>query len=252
MMRSIRLRQSIRLLCTLLVLLTACVPERAQARQSPPPATCAKPDVAPATITGVSPIVPDLARHYGIGGSVIVAVTIDEAGRVAGAKVVDSPAALFDDSAVAAARASRFSPQIRDCRPRGGTFAFVVDFAPDALPPQVADPLAFFPGTWRCSTSEKLSLETFVRDPGAARLIHAALPAPRETFEQSSAHVWRLSDTAGHKAIGYPWVDPRWSFTSSDREIDYERIDERTFERTTMIGRPNGIRTTTRCTKTSA
>lgn len=237
------------------VVLVACAmigaPARAPARPTLPSATCTQADIAPTTISAAPPLVPDVAQHYGIGGTVTVAVTLDSNGAEVGTSIVRSPAPIFDAPALAAARAARFSVGRKACHAVGGTFAFFVEFAPDGPAPSLyADPFTFFPGTWRCATGDRLGLETFVRDPGAPRLLHAALPAPRESFEQNASHIWQLSNARGLALTGYPWIDPVWRFRANDREIDYERIDPTTFVRTTIAGIPSGLRTTTRCTKT--
>lgn len=62
------------------------------------------------------PLYPQHARSLGIGGTVVVEVTIDERGRVAEAKAVSGPKQLYV-SAIDAARHARFSPTLLSGRP---------------------------------------------------------------------------------------------------------------------------------------
>jgi len=82
---------------------------------APPPVTDRKIkfvafDTPPEPVFQATPEYPRLAREAELEGIVVVVVTIDETGRVIDAEVVESPSPVFNESAIAAARKSRFKP----------------------------------------------------------------------------------------------------------------------------------------------
>ena len=93
-----------------------------------PPPSCAHPNVAAHVTHVVPPDVPqDLAQA--IQSTASIAVTLSAAGSVLGTSVYSS-AGLFplDRAAMAAARASTYTPSVRNCVPIGGTYLFTVTF----------------------------------------------------------------------------------------------------------------------------
>ena len=69
-----------------------------------------------------------MAEQQGIQGTVQVVISLDEYSRVVGARIQTSPSALLNPAALAAARASTFQAEIRDCRPIAGDYIYSVEF----------------------------------------------------------------------------------------------------------------------------
>ncbi|MGH7728378.1 MAG: energy transducer TonB, partial [Vulcanimicrobiaceae bacterium] len=94
-----------------------------------PKPTCANP-TADATLTNaVSPDYPDIARQEGAVGTTQVEITLDASGAVTNATVYKSSGnQALDRSAVAAARASSYAPQIVNCQKVAGSYLFRADF----------------------------------------------------------------------------------------------------------------------------
>src|ERR1700730_3192197 len=111
-------------ICALLALVG---PARAQ--------QCANPNVRASTLQAALPNVPLLAKQNGIEGDVEVVVTLDEQSHVIGTAVRSSPSSILNAAALEAARETVFQTSIRDCRPIGGRFIFVVTFQRSAPEP---------------------------------------------------------------------------------------------------------------------
>jgi uncharacterized protein YggE len=97
-------------------------------RPTPTPAPCARPNVAATTVRGAPAIAPPMAEQQGIQGTVQVVISLDEYSRVVGARIQTSPSAILNPAALAAARASTFQTEIRDCRPLAGDYIYSVEF----------------------------------------------------------------------------------------------------------------------------
>ncbi|MDB5092801.1 MAG: hypothetical protein JWO85_902 [Candidatus Eremiobacteraeota bacterium] len=95
----------------------------------PSPLACGRPDVAPATLRAAEPEMPPLAQQQGINGTVEVIVSLDAASRVVATRVRRSPSNVLNAAAVAAARASQFRTEVRDCAPIAADYVFRVDFS---------------------------------------------------------------------------------------------------------------------------
>jgi TonB family protein len=95
---------------------------------TPSPLACGRPDVAPATLRAAEPEMPALAQQQGISGTVEVIVSLDAASRVVATRVRSSPSGVLNAAAVAAARASLFRTEVRDCAPIPADYVFRVDF----------------------------------------------------------------------------------------------------------------------------
>lgn len=89
---------------------------------------CARPNVDAETLHAVEPDTPPTARQQGISGTVQVIVSLDEQSRVTAARIQSSPSAILNDAALAAARASVFRTQVRNCKPIAADFVFSVEF----------------------------------------------------------------------------------------------------------------------------
>jgi TonB family protein len=98
-------------------------------RETASPLACARPDIPPATLRAAEPELPALAQQQGIGGTVDVVVSLDAASNVIDARVQSSPSRLLDAPALAAASASRFRTEVRDCAPVAAKYLFRVEFA---------------------------------------------------------------------------------------------------------------------------
>ena len=92
------------------------------------PQMCARPNVAATTLRPVEPDTPALAQRQGIQGTVQVIVALNAQSEVVGTRIQTSPSAVLNDAALAAARASTFQTEIRDCKPIAAEFIFSVDF----------------------------------------------------------------------------------------------------------------------------
>jgi hypothetical protein len=92
------------------------------------------PDRAAQTVAAIQPIYPPLAGQNGIGGSVLVKVSLDSEGLVTAASVFkrDVPANEAGDElarvSLAAAATSNYAPAIMNCHPLDGTYLFKADF----------------------------------------------------------------------------------------------------------------------------
>ena len=67
-----------------------------------------------------------MAQQQGIQGIVRVTVSLNADSRVVGTRIVSSPSAIVNQSALAAARESTFQTEIRDCRPIAADYLFTV------------------------------------------------------------------------------------------------------------------------------
>ena len=75
-------------------------------------------DTHPVAIDRITPAYPEEARRRNQEGNVKLMLKIDDLGRVRDVEVVEAmPPGLFDESALAAFRAARFRPAMRDGRP---------------------------------------------------------------------------------------------------------------------------------------
>ncbi len=91
-------------------------------------AACAEPNVEATVRNAVAPAPP---HGFKTSGTVIVAVTIAPNGHVTNVKVQRSSGnAAIDDSVVAAARSSTYSPKLVNCTPVEGHYLFRADFQP--------------------------------------------------------------------------------------------------------------------------
>ena len=78
---------------------------------------------------GVTPDTPEMAREQGITGVSQIEVTLDASGAVMSASVYKSSgSAALDNAALAAARASRYSPALESCHAVGGSYLFRAEF----------------------------------------------------------------------------------------------------------------------------
>jgi uncharacterized protein YggE len=101
---------------------------------SPTPVVCARPNVPAVWLQQAEPIQPPFTPEPWMQGTVqvTVAVSVDASGVVTGARIASTPSAalsgVLNPAALAAARASTFRPEIRNCRPIAGEYLYVVDF----------------------------------------------------------------------------------------------------------------------------
>jgi uncharacterized protein YggE len=91
-------------------------------------AACARPNVAATVVHAVRGVVSPMAQQQDIFGSVDVVVSLDADSRVVGTRIQRSPSAILNGSAFAAARASSFQTEIKDCRPVASDVIYTVDF----------------------------------------------------------------------------------------------------------------------------
>ncbi|HEX3551056.1 MAG TPA: energy transducer TonB [Candidatus Elarobacter sp.] len=96
---------------------------------TPTPLACARPDVPAATLRTAEPDTPAIAQQQGIFGTVQVVVSLDARSRLVAVHVQSSPSAMLNAPALAAARASTYRTEIRDCVPIAADYLFSVEFA---------------------------------------------------------------------------------------------------------------------------
>lgn len=93
---------------------------------TPKPA-CSAPDIPAKAVVTQTAVAPEDAGGY--TGQAKVQVDLDASGNVLGASIYQSTGSLeLDRAALAAARASRYAPEERDCKNVSGSYLFVVDF----------------------------------------------------------------------------------------------------------------------------
>lgn len=93
---------------------------------TPKPA-CSAPDVPAKTLVTQNAAAPEDATAY--SGEAKVQVDLDASGNVIGASIYQSTGSMeLDRAALAAARASRYAPEERDCKNVSGSYLFIVDF----------------------------------------------------------------------------------------------------------------------------
>jgi protein TonB len=95
---------------------------------TPRPA-CAVPNKDAATTRAVDPEFPEIARQQGAVGTTQVKVSLSATGSVVSVAVYKSSGnAALDQSALAAARASSYSPEVENCVGVAGSYLFRADF----------------------------------------------------------------------------------------------------------------------------
>jgi TonB family protein len=110
---------------------SAVTPAAAQALNPAASASCSTPDVPASTTYAALAETPAIATQYQLTGTTLVKVELEPNGSIRDASVAKSSGApILDMAAVAAAKASTFSPEIRDCAPVAGSYLFQVDFTP--------------------------------------------------------------------------------------------------------------------------
>jgi TonB family protein len=83
-------------------------------------------------VSKVAPVYPDIAKEQGAQGTAIVLATVGPAGNVMSVSVEQSTGnRLLDESAVTAARSSRFAPPQIDGKPATETYRIVYTFDPN-------------------------------------------------------------------------------------------------------------------------
>jgi protein TonB len=75
-------------------------------------------DIHPKAIGSIDPAYPEEAKQRNIEGTLKLMLKIDDLGQVQSVEVVEAtPPGVFDDAAIAAFRAARFQPALKDGRP---------------------------------------------------------------------------------------------------------------------------------------
>jgi protein TonB len=98
------------------------------ATPTPKPA-CSAPDVPAKTLVAQTPEVPEDAQAQGYTGTAKVKVDLDASGNVTGTSIYTSTGSMeLDRAALAAARASRYAPEERNCKTVPGSYLFIIEF----------------------------------------------------------------------------------------------------------------------------
>jgi TonB family protein len=213
---------------------TAATPAAAPSAAS----RCAHPNVGARTLHAVAPEVPPQVIHFGVGGRVVVIVSLAADGHILAARAAGASSRFLEPSALAAARASKFAPAVRNCVQVGGTYTFVVDYSPPTqLPEQHADPLTYFLGAWHCTTASG-NARTLTFTPNAAGLSEND-GSTTTTLTRDQYHVWRIRRNGRLIGWAFPWVDDTWTWGANGSDADlvrYEADDDATFTMTTTVG----------------
>ena len=97
-------------------------------RPTPPPLLCARPNLPAMTIRDVEAELPLEAEHLERNADVLVVITLDAESRLTNARIQSSPSTLLNAAALAAARASTFRTEIRDCRSLAADYLYTASF----------------------------------------------------------------------------------------------------------------------------
>ncbi|MEO6913881.1 MAG: TonB family protein [Candidatus Baltobacteraceae bacterium] len=110
----------------------APAPVRSAPPAPTPAARCAVPYRDAVATNKVPPDYPEMAREQNLGVvTVLVKVTVGASGSLTNATVQQSSGnSSIDNAAVAAARASSYSPKIVNCLPVAGDYGFTAEFDP--------------------------------------------------------------------------------------------------------------------------
>jgi len=106
----------------------AGIAQEATPRPAATATMCARPNVSATTIYHSVAVTPTMAEQQGIVGTVQVIVSLDRESNVVGTRIMTSPSAILNRAALAAARASTFQTEVRDCSPLAADFMYTVDF----------------------------------------------------------------------------------------------------------------------------
>jgi len=96
----------------------------------PPPDPPAVPagEQAPKALSRVNPVYPEAAKEKGLQGTVTVELVVDEAGKVADARVLKSTDPVFDAPSLEAVRQWTFEPPLQEGKPVRARFAVTIAF----------------------------------------------------------------------------------------------------------------------------
>jgi len=220
------------------VAMPAAHAQQAPATRAAAVSPCAHPNVGARTLHAAVPEIPRQVVHFGVGGRVVVTVFLAADGHVRAARVAGASSRFLEPSALAAARASKFAPAVRNCVRVGGTYTYVVDYSPPTqLPEQHADPLTYFLGTWRCTTASGTA-RTLTFTPNAAGLTENDGSATT-SLTPDQYHVWRIRRNGRLIGWAFPWVDDTWTWDAAGSDtalIRYEADDDASFTMTTTVG----------------
>lgn len=96
----------------------------------PPAPACSDPNVEAKTLVAVSPEQSTTDSYVSGNVTAMIKVDLDDTGRVTAVSVYQSTGSMeLDRAALAAARASSYAPETRDCRPVAGSYLFKVEFS---------------------------------------------------------------------------------------------------------------------------
>jgi hypothetical protein len=93
------------------------------------PAVCARPYLPPTVLKAIEPDTPLIAMQQRIGGTVRIAVALDEQGVPRFSRVVSSPDKVLNSPSVSSAMHSTYSAAVFRCKPVPSGYEFAVDFS---------------------------------------------------------------------------------------------------------------------------
>jgi TonB family protein len=85
-------------------------------------------DAPPRLLTAAQPVTPKEAVEAGVGGLVVVKVSLDEASHITSLTVAKSPSEMLNAAALQAARASVFETRRTSCKHVADTYLLILDF----------------------------------------------------------------------------------------------------------------------------
>lgn len=100
----------------------------ASACASPSESSCLQRSSEAKILKMVVATAPPLAAQNGIGGDVVLSVMLTPSGEVAGVSVVQSTSPLLNGPAIAAARASTYTPRVKNCKRVGSVLRYTAHF----------------------------------------------------------------------------------------------------------------------------
>jgi TonB family protein len=184
-------------------------PERKE--EAPPPALTKPPQL----LAAAEPVYPPAALAAGLSADVTMDVDLDAAGRVTNVAVTAPAGHGFDEAAVAAVKASTFSPAEIDGRPSAVQFSYTLHFVPRVAPPPAA-PAAPPPVQPIIATGQLREKGT--RDPLADAEV-AVIPQPAAGQTEPPAEVVAATGADGRFTVrAKPGVPLRIVVTAPDHD----------------------------------
>lgn len=164
-------------------------------------------------IFGAAPVWPPEARSEGLGGDVRVRVSLNAASQITDVNLISAASGYFVGPALAAARASKFAAEIRDCVPVAGSYELILTFNPvRSLPPQIS---SYFIGTWRCTFGDGGQGVVAVGLNAGGAMVFAQSEVTKDRGIEYASGIYTETDHATNatdtsKSAAFRGVSPGW------------------------------------------